>query len=76
MKTQKVRILVAVAKDGSYMAGGSGEKGKITDPGEHRGWVCDGIPEHVNEGDYHYVVVEAEVPLPVDLPLVEGKVRS
>ena len=69
------RILVAVARDGSYMAGGSGERGNITDPDDHRGWVCDGIPQHVNEGEYHYVVVEAQVPLPVDI-VVQGKVEE
>lgn len=73
MKTQKVRIVVAVAADGSYSAGGHGKGGGHGYEPEMRSWIFDGL-SCPNNMDYHYVVVEAEVPLPPEPSVVEGKV--
>lgn len=72
MKTQRVRIKVLVARDGSYAAGGTGEKG-AHDPERDLDWLYDTLCADVGEGEYHSVWVEADVPLP-ETPTVEGKV--
>jgi hypothetical protein len=71
MKTRRVRIKVLVAVDGSYSAGGLGIH--HLDDETHLQWVYDMLPDHVGEGEYQVVWVEADVPLP-ETPLVEGKV--
>lgn len=65
-----VRIAVAVAKDGSWNAGGYGD---ANGPKEAK-WVVDGLPEHVSERDYHIVHIEADVPLPPEPLVIQGTV--
>ncbi len=36
-------------------------------------WIYDALPNHVKDGEFHKVWVEADVPLP-EAPTVEGKV--
>lgn len=74
MKSQRVLIRVLVANDGSFAAGGYHDaKGAgVVD----LCWVTDALPMHVGDNDYHEVWVEADVPLPPEPPIVEGKVTE
>ncbi len=75
MKTQRVKILVLVCKDGSYSAGGNGEKGKL-EKGHVVDWLPDCLPNHIRDGDWHRVWVEADVPLPPDPPVTKGESKA
>ena len=72
MKTQRVRIMVIVSKDGSYAGAGTGAKGEHSSERD-LDWIYDSLPNHVTDGEFHKVWVEADVPLP-EAPTVEGKV--
>lgn len=75
MKTQRVKVLVLMCKDGSYSAGGNGEKGELEN-GDCNDWLADCLPNHVRDGDWHRVWIEADVPLPPEPSTVEGEVQS
>lgn len=57
----KIRIAVAVANDGSWYASSWGNAAEHNTVNEY---LADGLPEHVKDGGYHVVYVEADVPLP------------
>lgn len=73
MKTQRVKILVLVAKDGTYCAAGNGHKGEHE---KQLDWLYDSLPNDVFTEDCHEVWVEADVPLPPEPPTVEGEVPT
>lgn len=58
----KIRIAVAVAKDGRWSCDDSEDD------------AIEFLPPDVGPGDFHLVWVEADVPLPPEPPVVKGTV--
>lgn len=71
----KVKIHVLIAPDGSWNASGYGCPGEDEPTREEMRWISDGMPEHVSLPDCHWVVVEADVPLPA-VKTVHGSVTK
>lgn len=70
----KIRIAVAVAKDGSWNSQGWCDHGTQRPDSEFRASAAEGLPPDIGDHEYHVVFVEADVPLPTSVT-VKGEVK-
>ena len=75
MKTIEARMWVRVNGDGSYAAIGSGRGDEHMGLAEGQATLANGQRCDVGDSEHpdHYVLVTARVPLPSEIPVVDGE---